>query len=410
MHEDPIVHELAAAAAISPRSSLTSSIRLALSNDAYQGLAGSFALGLEPHTEASPQTMLAQFLVAAGCAFGRGPYIQLGVEKHHTNLFTLIIGRTGQGKGTSWSNVREVFNRASVDLNESSGLSSGEGLVHAFQSDNDQPVRRLVHEPEFATVMNVAKREGNTVTGIMRQLWDGDRAQVMARKDPLKIEGAHLCIDAHVTPADLEELWRAGDSRNGYGNRFLMVESLRTRVMSMPTQPPGHLLNPIVRSLSTAVQDVSDYGSVQLTLSAAAARLWDLSYQGLANLSEGEDDCSALCGRARPMALRLAMIYALLDRHTTIEAAHLKAAIALVYYSAATTAKYFGKALSKDEERLRAALTKCNSPASLTEITRALGNNHKAHNIRNTILSLSRKRIVDVDEVDGRRRGVTLIP
>jgi hypothetical protein len=59
-----------------------------------------------------------------------------------------------------------------------SGLSSGEGLVHAVRDDsqgkNDESVeavrdkRRLVFDGEFAQVLRVTRRDGSTLSSILR--------------------------------------------------------------------------------------------------------------------------------------------------------------------------------------------------------------------------------------------------
>ena len=54
---------------------------------AYHGLAGEVVCTMAPQTEADPVALLLQLLVYCGNAIGRGPYYQVGKDKHFTNLF-----------------------------------------------------------------------------------------------------------------------------------------------------------------------------------------------------------------------------------------------------------------------------------------------------------------------------------
>jgi len=69
-----------------------------LNPEALYGVAGDFVRLVEPHTEADPVAILVQFLVAIGNQAGRKIYRIAEAARHYTNLFTVIIGRTGYGR------------------------------------------------------------------------------------------------------------------------------------------------------------------------------------------------------------------------------------------------------------------------------------------------------------------------
>src|SRR3974377_1478152 len=74
---------------------------------AYHGLAGDFVRTMQPHTEADPAGLLIQFLTTFGNIVGHCPYYLVEGDKHHTNLFNLLIGFTSKSrKGTSAGRVR----------------------------------------------------------------------------------------------------------------------------------------------------------------------------------------------------------------------------------------------------------------------------------------------------------------
>jgi hypothetical protein len=100
---------------------------------AYHGLAGDVVRTIEPHSEADPVALLLQFLVLAGNVIGREPYYQVESDKHHANLFGVLVGSSAKGrKGTSLGRIREVLKVADETWagdRLKGGLSSGEGLI-----------------------------------------------------------------------------------------------------------------------------------------------------------------------------------------------------------------------------------------------------------------------------------------
>ena len=77
---------------------------------ALHGPAGEFVLRTEPHSEADPMALLVQFLVAFGCACGRGAHFQVEADRHYTNEFAVLVGPTAEGrKGSAWGHVRRLL-------------------------------------------------------------------------------------------------------------------------------------------------------------------------------------------------------------------------------------------------------------------------------------------------------------
>ena len=75
---------------------------------AYHGLAGEVVCTMAPQTEADPVALLLQLLVYSGNAIGRGPYCLVGKDKHFTNLFGMLAGKTGKArKGLSAGHIRD---------------------------------------------------------------------------------------------------------------------------------------------------------------------------------------------------------------------------------------------------------------------------------------------------------------
>lgn len=111
--------------------------QLTLEPEAFQGILGDIVGTIEPHTEADPAALLAQFLVALGNLIGFGPYVKADGGLHGTNLFAVLVGKSSKArKGTSWGWVHSIMKEVD-EIWESKriacGLSSGEGLIYAVR-------------------------------------------------------------------------------------------------------------------------------------------------------------------------------------------------------------------------------------------------------------------------------------
>jgi hypothetical protein len=83
---------------------------------------------------------------------------------------------------------------------------------------------------------------------------------------------------------------------------------------------------------------------------------------------------AALCARAEAHALRLSLIYALLDGASEIRVDHVEAALAVWNYCEASIEYIFGGASGDlDADKILAALG--NGPMSMMELFRLFGNN-----------------------------------
>ena len=327
-----------------------------LDSAAFHGLAGDVVRAIEPHCEADPVAILANTLAAVGSAGGRGAFAKVGGDEHHLKLFVGLVGETAKGrKGTSWGPVRDLLGAVDpgwAGERVGGGLSTGEGLIHAVRDevrgmrkdeevvlDPGEPDKRLlVLEGELASILKVMGREGNTLSPVIRQAWDGDRLRTMTKNSPTKSTGAHVSIIAHVTKAELLRHLGETERANGFANRFLWLMVRRSKQLPFggEWQAPGAL----VRRLDTAVRFARTPRVI--TWGASARSEWAEVY---GPLSEGKPGLfGAVVGRAEAQTLRLATLYAAMDESGTIERAHLEAALALWDYAEESARYIFGDA------------------------------------------------------------------
>jgi hypothetical protein len=324
-----------------------------LDDAAYHGLLGDIVETMEPETEADPVGILISTLVVFGNAIGRDAHYPIEGSKHAANLFAVMVGDSSRGrKGTSLGRTLSLFNAADVEWKDeciSNGLSSGEGLIWALRDpvEVNEPTkekgivtgyqavlkdhgtsdkRLLVIEPEFAQTLKVLKREGNTLSPVIRQAWDGGVLTVMTKNNFAKASETHVSILGHITLPELEKTLCDTDCFNGFANRILWCLVRRHKLL--PDGGNSLDLGPLQNKITEAVMKAK---SIEvMSRSAEARQLWHGLYPELT--AEKPGLYGAVVGRGEAQTLRLSMLYALLDGTDVIDVAHLRAATAVWRY------------------------------------------------------------------------------
>jgi hypothetical protein len=336
---------------------------------AFHGLAGQLVRRIEPHSEADPVAVLVQFLGAVGNVLGRGPHFRVEGDWHRLNEFGLLVGVTGAGrKGSSLGQAMRPLAIVAPDWaaqRVASGLSSGEGLIWHVRDpiEKVEPIREkktivgyqtvttdpgiddkraLIIEAEFASVLRVLRREGNTLSPVVRAAWDGRPVlQSMTKNSPAKATDAHISIIGHITVDELRRDLDRTEIANGFLNRFLLICVQRSKFLP----DGGALTDQDLRPLCGILQSVlaTAEGVAEMRRDAAAREMWATEYP---RLTEGRPGLlGAVTSRAEAHVLRLSMLYALLDGSCVIRVPHLQAALAVWDYAKASARFVFGDAL-----------------------------------------------------------------
>ena len=201
--------------------------------------------------------------------------------------------------------------------------------------------RLLVQESEFASVLKVAGRDGNTLSAILRGFWDSGDAQTMTKREPARATGAHVSIVGHITREELRRDLSATDSLNGFGNRFLWCFVCRSKKLPEGGNLDDGKLSPLVYRLNKTVEAASR--TRLMKRDENARELWGRIYD---ELSEGKPGLAgAVTSRAEAQVMRLATLYALLDCDTEVRPEHLMAAITVWEYAEASASHIFGDSL-----------------------------------------------------------------
>lgn len=309
--------------------------------DALYGYAGNLVRYIEPYSEADNVGLLLTFLNAFGNCVGRNAYFHAAGVRHFANIYVCVVGASSRSrKGTSLGYVSGVFDGVEVTWSDRrvNGLSSGEGVINAvrdadvhadggaFTVGGGVDDKRLwIVETEFGNVLKMLQRNGNTLSGVLRDAWDNGELSVLTRREPLRASGVHASILGHITMDELRRYLNEVDVFNGFANRFLWTVCRRSKLLPDGNTPS---LNEWRNRLMDIVQRAKKIGEMKRSPSASV--LWREAYPLLVAEKRGLWD--AATSRAEAQVLRLSMLYALLDGSSTIDLPHLRAALALWRY------------------------------------------------------------------------------
>jgi hypothetical protein len=390
-----------------------------LTAPAFHGLAGEFVQMIEPIDESDPAALLAQLLAAFGNAAGRSAHVAVAGNRHGAALYTAIVAETAKGrKGTSWGRVRQLLNftdRIWLEDRVVGGLSSGEGLIVPIRDpvakaiaikENGKPTgefedvvddpgvedkRLLAQEGELAQALRVMRREGNTLSAVIRQLWDEGRAAGLTKNSPTKTTNAHVSIIGHITRDEVRRELTAVDQGNGFANRFIWICARRSKLLPFPGQLDEAEANGLAIKFYRAVEFAQSAGEMQFD--EAARERWIEVYPKLSEDRVGL--IGAITARAEAQTVRLSIIYALLDQSERIELPHLEAALAVWRYADDSARFIFGDATGDpDADKILSAFKVAGEHGlSRTEIRDLFQRNKPGDEIDAALSVLATKRL-----------------
>jgi hypothetical protein len=326
------------------------------------GILGRITAALEPHTEADPAGVLACLLGYSAASIGRGPHIVISGGRHYPQLYLLLAGQSSIArKGSADQAARQIMRHADPDLcagRRMSGLNSGEALIDAVRDPrwghdkqgNDvlldpgvDDKRLLLVEPEFAgRLLAAGKRAGSTISALLRQAWDDGDLQNMARNNPARATGAHLCLIGHTTVDELLGQMTDADITAGLMNRIMIVAVRASRRL-----PFGGSISPEeVAALGNALRGRLEGARRRQTLTFGpdAHEAWPAAYDALLD-DQPPGPLGALTARGPTHVLRVALIHTLLDGAEHIGVDQLRAAVAFWAYCRGSAEKIVGQTL-----------------------------------------------------------------
>lgn len=333
---------------------------------ARHGLAGEVVDLLEPHTEADSVALLVSFLSEVGAMVGRAPHLILDGGHHPLLFWPVLVGKSSKSrKGTADKRIEALCRL--IDSGWTRGeckgtLSSGEGLAYAVRDAQykEEPVKQngkptgdmqticvdsgvedkrlFLVQSEFGAVLRVMEREGNSLSGVLRDAWDGKDLTPMTKANRIRATTPHIAIVGHVTKDELLRNLNNTEACNGFGNRFVWLAVQRSKELPFASSPDPNAIHALSRRIQTQIQTARTMSS--LSLSECGRDVWKALYHDLS--AERPGLAGDLLGRAEAQVMRLAALYALLDGVSVIDSVHLRPACALWQYAEASTRYIFG--------------------------------------------------------------------
>jgi hypothetical protein len=326
-------------------------------------------------SEAHPVAVAANAIAFFCAMVGRGIFQRIGDATIHCRPFMLIVGKSGKArKGTAEHTVRAVFKRADALLRQryanedklrvhTGGLSTGEGVAWAIRDPRDSDEngkggdlgihdkRLLAIESEFDNLLSQLRRENNTLSATVRNLFDGRDLEPLTKTSQTRATRPHVCIIGHITGHELREKSTENDAANGLMNRFMMLYVFRPKLVALPEPTPENVLDQLASRIANAVyaaagSDLHTNNNREATLGDEARMLWVKSYPTLTRDRDGKG--GSLLARSEVYARMLAMVFASMDGRLEIEPCDLKAAIAWVEYWHASVTYVFNCADEED--------------------------------------------------------------
>lgn len=307
----------------------------------FRGILGEITAAAEPTSEADPVGVFASLLASVGVTIGCKPYVQVGNTRHPLLVWPLLFGRTGSGrKGEATDTALTFVRTAVVDAAAFfvTGLSSGEGLIERIRDVRDEKdpggaddKRLFLVEPEFASVMSRARREGSSLGHVLREAWSGKSLATLNRS-ATTASWSHIAVLGHITPKEFRLKLSAEDMSGGTYNRFLPLYVERSKRLPIPDGVAPDVVEQLAGDLRVAIKRAADVDRVRMNLDAA--KLWtDELYDELTEADDEDEAWTEFARRGAPYALRIAALHAVLDGRALITDDDLRAAVALVRYS-----------------------------------------------------------------------------
>ena len=387
------------------------------------GVLGDFLDLVEEQTEADPAAMVLDFLTRVGNVVGRAPHFEVSGDRHCCNLFSAVVGDTGQGrKGTSTAFARRMmamcFPEWSSHCNKG-GLSSGEGVIwgvrdpapsgkvdkggEAIMDPGVVDKRLLVFEAELARTLRAGGRRDNTLMTMLRQAWEGGQLATMT-KTPYAATGAHISLIMHVTKEELRSLLSKDDMHGGTANRLLFCVSRRQRELPFGGKVDDVALATIATELQTCVAHAEQRG--EMPFSDAARLAWPAIYHELQRDEKAPGILGTLLARATAQVRRLAMIFAIIDDNTEVDEHHIAAAREVWRYCRQSVHYIFGYTTGNHvADIILAALRKKPSGINRTAMHALFGKHVSAREIDEALALLQNLGLGEPAKVSGPRNG-----
>lgn len=320
-----------------------------LPDHVWTGWLKDFRDWVTPTTDACEESIYAAGLLALSCAIGRTVSVNYAGALY-SNLYVVIVGPTSVARKTTvLKRARIVLQRAfTMDwLRWARSVGSAEGLLERFCREQEAgsgkgkqlifapiPGQRLVlDESEFTGLFVKMSRPATAnLLEVFLTLYDGEDYKPHTRSRPMEIQQPFFSILSATTPTMLEKRIDDIHLTSGLLPRFAFFNATARPPMAYPEamnlEGLEHLANNLQR-LSLYAQELAGV----LELSPDARRSWEPIYNAFQEEQRSIEGLGAdLLSRMTAVAMKVALIYAVMRGHRSISDEDLHAGTSVARY------------------------------------------------------------------------------
>ena len=423
-HDEPICDACAWQKVLADPERAPSSLR----PEAFYGPVGEMCSLIAPNVPYDISAVLLQTLVACGSSLGPEPFLSEGAKRLHPNLFALIVGRTGGGKGMSLAHVEHAMKSIAPTFwatRPITSASSGEGLLKTIcdpvwgLDSKGEPVLRdagsedkrvlLIEEEAGSIFIRVAQQE--VLGKFLTTAWDSGRLMNVVKDSKMECATPHVSIIGHITPDELTDRVTSSHITSGFINRWTMALIRPTAVDDSLVAPEDIVgLDDAILRIRDGLNEFRDSGVHQFVLSDEADKLRrETSVWVRENEEPGA--MAHLAVRFQSQTLKLTMVYAAVDGTHVISADHLRAARAVTAYSHRCARAFWGGVFLDDLTDDFMSLWRGigYEAISLSDLSALFSRHLTASKREHMLRRLLRDGVIETSQVKGDGRPATFI-
>jgi hypothetical protein len=299
---------------------------------AWYGLSREYREIVGPCTEASHSYHLACFVAAVGACLERNVYVERA-GRHYPNLFVVLVGPSGGArKSTALRFGLDLVAAVDRKILVAWTIDSREGFLQDLSdrgklNGHRRGVHAILRLDELRALIDKSRMEGlGNIVPMLTHAYDCPPSlDVRTRKNSLSVPQPTLSLVAATTWDWLEGI-KSPDLLGGLGNRTMWVAGQPGDAIPDPPKRDPERWDGLVQKLRTLIAHWRKSKCTEVSLSAEAAARWKRIYGEIYGHRSDDPLIATLCERMQNHCLKVALIFAVLDRQSVIELHHLEAA------------------------------------------------------------------------------------
>ena len=314
---------------------------IALPDDVWRGLFADYRDLVSGTTEAPDIYHFGIFAFVLGVTLARRIWLNYA-RPIYPNFYICEVGTSAlTRKGTAWGRGLDILRRLHVQppgqqpptLTIVPGVGSAEGLLDCLEGDRRVLV---VSEEEFRSLLTKAKQEAlSNLIPKLTALFDcPDVETLITRKNTVIANEPFVAIVTGTTKEWLERSLLESDIHGGFANRFIYLIGEPKSPMAFPPKINANRRDEIVQKINEirlwaeGIEQSPSKG--EIILSPDAIAVFEPYYAENYSQSNQDSVASNLIRRMPLHAMKLALLYAALDKSMEIKKEHMEAAIAAI--------------------------------------------------------------------------------